>query len=333
MKQNITLKEIASLANVSPATVSRVINQNGRFTKETEQRVKSIIKKYEYSPNQLAKGLRTNHSRIIAVIVPDITNIYFANLILAIQTRLFAKDYPVVIYNTNESKEVEQKCLNYIRAQSVSGVIYINGNEDIEDEFLKTVPTIYIDRAPKKDNLPHAQYVYSQNEYGGYLATKALIECGCRKPAVLTERYGTFVMRQRYEGYKKALKETGIDNIESRVFIPTAISYDAAYKIISDAINDGVEFDGLFCQTDWLASGAIDALLAHNIKVPQQVKVVGFDNIPISYLSHLPFSTIEQKSAMIGHYVADTIIDMIDGINNLDLIKEFPVEYIKRETT
>ena len=105
MKPNISLREIAEKANVSPATVSRVMNKNGRYSKDTEERVLRIIEEYGYSPNQLARGLRLNRGQIVGIIVPDITNEFFSKLIQRIQNRLFEHDYPVVIYNTNESME------------------------------------------------------------------------------------------------------------------------------------------------------------------------------------------------------------------------------------
>jgi len=188
MKPNISLREIAEKANVSPATVSRVMNKNGRYSKDTEERVLRIIEEYGYSPNQLARGLRLNRGQIVGIIVPDITNEFFSKLIQRIQNRLFEHDYPVVIYNTNESMATEKKCLKYLRAQSVSGVVYINGSRSVEGDMLKDIPTVYIDRRPEDSPRPKTRFVSSDNEQGGYLATREMLEQGSRQYTV-DEKY------------------------------------------------------------------------------------------------------------------------------------------------
>ena len=106
--KKITLEEIAHMAGVSIATVSRVINQNGRFSKETEKRVNDIIAKYNYRPNQMARGLRKNRGKVVGIIVPDVTNEFFAKMALEMQNRLLSEDYMAIICNTNESGEIER---------------------------------------------------------------------------------------------------------------------------------------------------------------------------------------------------------------------------------
>jgi LacI family transcriptional regulator len=265
--------------------------------------------------------------------VPDITNEYFSKLIQVIQNRLFDYDYPVAIYNTNESKFTEEKCLRYLSSQSVSGVIYINGNEDLEEDLLNNIPTIYVDREPSGHPRPRTKYVSSDNRNGGRLATKALLDSGCKKIAVMTERSGTYVMTERLLGYTQALKEAGIETDKSLIFRPEAITYDAAIAKIEEKLAEGISFDGIFCQTDWLASGALTAFQKHGLRVPEDVKVVGFDNISISYLCYQPFTTIQQDIGAIGNYLADTMIDMIDDNDHEESVRFFPVSLIRRQTT
>lgn len=333
MKPNISLREIAEKANVSPATVSRVMNKNGRYSKDTEERVLRIIEEYGYSPNQLARGLRLNRGQIVGIIVPDITNEFFSKLIQRIQNRLFEHDYPVVIYNTNESMATEKKCLKYLRAQSVSGVVYINGSRSVEGDMLKDIPTVYIDRRPEDSPRPKTRFVSSDNEQGGYLATREMLEQGSRRVAVITERYGTYVMNERLRGYERALREFGIEPDPRLIIKPRSISYEAAYAATERLIREGTDFDALCCQTDWLASGAIDALRKNGLAVPGRVRVTGFDDISVSYLCYQPFTTVRQDFSAIGDYTADAIVDMISGLGDSEYIKVFPVELIRRQTT
>ena len=336
MRNQISLKEIAELANVSTATVSRVINQNGRFSKDTEDRVVQIIEEYGYQPNELARGLRKSRVKAIAIVVPDMTNEHFAQLVQVIQNELFKNDFYSVIYNTNESAEMEERSLLHIRAQKVSGVIYINGQEELEGGLLNLVPTIYIDREPNLEARKNTVFVASDNEYGGYIATKELIEKGCRRIAVITERAGTYVAMQRLVGFRKACNEYGIKIDESLIFEPDPhkqINFDISYKIVKELCKDSVPMDGLFCETDWLASGALAALLESGVDVPDKVKLVGYDNISISYLCQKPLSTVKQDVDKMGKYASNTLLYMINGEPIKERVKKLPVELVKRQTS
>ena len=182
-KTTYSVKDIADMAGVSVATVSRVINQNGRFSKETEDRVNEVIRKTNYQPNQLARGLRTNRAKTIGVLVPDITNEFFARIILEIQNRFFAEDYITLIFNTNEDEKVEQRQLNAFQSQLVSGLVYVSGNTN--NKLTIDVPIVYIDRKPAFEKADNANYVLieSDNFQGGVLATEELINKGCKNIA------------------------------------------------------------------------------------------------------------------------------------------------------
>lgn len=331
MGRSVSLKEIAGRAGVSPATVSRVMNKNGRYSRETEERVLRIIEECGYSPNQMARGLRMSRNQIIGIIVPDITNEYFAKLIQVVQNTLFDFDYPVAIYNTNESRDTERKCLRYVKAQDVSGVIYINGDSSLEEGQLQDIPTIYVDRAPAEKPRAKVRYVSSDNRDGGRLAAEELMRSGCRSLAVMTEREGTYVMTERLAGYACALEQAGI--APPLVLRPKAITYEAAYEAVLRVLDAGGRFDGIFCQTDWLASGAIAALQSRGVSIPGDVRVVGFDDISISHMCSLPFTTIKQDIDSMGRYLADTIIGMIYGRDESSGTKIFPVSLITRRTT
>lgn len=334
MTKTFSIKEIAKLAGVSPATVSRVLNQNGRYSKKTERKIRKIIKEHNFHPNQMARGLRMNKNQIVGIIVPDITNEFFSSLIREIQMGLFSKDFPIAIYNTNESPEIEKKSLIYLRAQNVSGVVYINGRKELEDNFLDNIPTIYVDREPVSDDRKEAVYISSDNEQGGYLATKELLKKGCRKIATITERAGTYVTEQRLQGYLRALNEFGIQSESTLIFTPKTLTFEDSYELVSDVLRRGVKFDGIFCQTDWLASGALTALNDYGIEIPDKVKLVGFDNISISYLCSQPFSTVKQDVKGIGAYIVDSLMKMISGnFKQIEKIKQFPVELVLRQTT
>lgn len=160
-----------------------------------------------------------------------------------------------------------------------------------------------------------------------------MLEQGSRRVAVITERYGTYVMNERLRGYERALREFGIEPDPRLIIKPRSISYEAAYAATERLIREGTDFDALCCQTDWLASGAIDALRKNGLAVPGRVRVTGFDDISVSYLCYQPFTTVRQDFGAIGDYTADAIVDMISGLGDSEYIKVFPVELIRRQTT
>ena len=153
MKTQVSIKEIARICGVSVATVSRIINQNGRYSEETEKRVRKVIKELNYQPNQIAKGLRTSRTDIIGIIVPDITNEYFAALILAFQKKLFQGGYSCVIFNTDGSREIERQCLNNLAALNISGIISVNGYLDLNELLKRDMPVVYIDKDVPVNNM------------------------------------------------------------------------------------------------------------------------------------------------------------------------------------
>lgn len=171
MSKNITMKEIAQISGVSIATVSRVIHQNGRFSRETEEKVRKVIEENNYNIYSSSKGIWRNQKNNIGIIVPDITNPHFSALILQMQMELFYSGYSTIICNTNESEVLEKKHVDTLKFQNVSGVIIISGNR--YHEALRKLPVIYVDR-PNMGDECDAVVIESDNENGGYIAANEI---------------------------------------------------------------------------------------------------------------------------------------------------------------
>lgn len=191
MEKGKSIKDIARLAGVSTATVSRVINQNGRFSKETEARVRRIIRENEYVPNMSAKGLRTSRTYVVGIIVPDITNPHFSSLVLKLEINLFQRGYSCLICNTNESEKLERKHIQSLSAQNVSAIVLISGTRNYSE--LDTLPVIYVDR-PSRSQKSSGVIIESDNEQGGYLATKELKDVYflCGLDFIILRRYAFY---------------------------------------------------------------------------------------------------------------------------------------------
>lgn len=330
----ITVKDIAQMAGVSVATVSRVINQNGRFSAETERRVRKIIEEYDYQPNQLAKGLRQRHNSAVGIIVPNIANEFFSSMILAMQTKLFESGYASMIYNTNASFDLERQCQALLAAQGVSGVIAVNSLDDVRAALKRSVPTIYVDRFVNKGaDAGKVACISSDNERSGRLAARELLSGGCVSPALIQAREDSPITKIRTQGFVDELRAAGVKLKPELVRSSAVTSFERGYELTCDLIKTGHKFDGVFCQADWLAMGALEALHGRGASVPDDVCVVGHDDISIARFGRPPLTTIRQEPHILGEKAADALLGMMNDETPDQPVTYVPVEIVRREST
>lgn len=333
MKDKISIKDISEMAGVSIATVSRVINENGRYSKETEEKVRKIIKEYNYVPNMIAKGLRTNRMTNIGIIIPDITNEFFVKLAYELEQNLFLYGYGCFLCNTNEDIEMEKKRLEMLKVQNVSGLIYISGGSSDVVETVHDIPTVFIDRTPVTHD--EAQYIMieSDNVQGGYLATKELLDGGCKNIVMLTDKRRLSSQSSRIMGYQKAHEEAGVAFNEKYIVDLDKMDFQTALDRVTKLIDDKVKFDGIFASTDWLALGSYAALTKKDIAVPGQVKIVGYDDISVSEFNALPITTIHQQIDIIGKTAVDYLMKLLENKPVIKNSYRIPVYLVKRQST
>ncbi|WP_416323017.1 LacI family DNA-binding transcriptional regulator [[Clostridium] innocuum] len=321
--------DIARLAQVSTATVSRVLHEKGGYSKETETRVRRVIAECGFQLNKNAQGLRTQKSRNIGVIVPDITNEFFARIIRYLELFFLKHQYSVLICDSHEDIEIEQLHIRNLKEQQVEGIIYISGrNANPIQESAFSIPIVYIDRKPEDVHI----FVYSDNRQGGYLAARELIEKQCRSILFLRDQKKASTIRQRRSGYLEALEEAGIAFQESWE-IMTKSDYASVFKTVTNLLmQKGCFFDGVFATNDNMALACLHALHAQHIQVPDQVKIVGFDNVSISQFCHPALTTITQNTELMAEAAGDALLKRIH--HELDK-QEFiiPVSLCVREST
>lgn len=253
--------DIARLAQVSTATVSRVLHEKGGYSKETETRVRRVIAECGFQLNKNAQGLRTQKSRNIGVIVPDITNEFFARIIRYLELFFLKHQYSVLICDSHEDIEIEQLHIRNLKEQQVEGIIYISGrNANPIQESAFSIPIVYIDRKPEDVHI----FVHSDNRQGGYLAARELIEKQCRSILFLRDQKKASTIRQRRSGYLEALEEAGIAFQESWE-IMTKSDYASVFKTVTNLLmQKGCFFDGVFATNDNMALACLHALHAHS---------------------------------------------------------------------
>jgi Transcriptional regulators len=329
-QKKLSMIDVARLSGVSVATVSRVLNRNGRYSEETEKRVLDIVRQYDYKLNMNAKSLRTNKSQSIGVIVPDITNEFFAKIVRSIENYMVPHHYSVFVCDSNEDEEMENMHIENLISKSVDGIIYISGKSEVRtlsEEY--HIPVVYIDRSPGNASL----MVQSDNVLGGFLATEELIRGGCSRIMMLRDYRWLSPVRQRYAGYKKAQEKYGIPVYEE-LQVNVNVDYASAKKKMCEVLDSGLKFDGIFASNDIIALGALHALLEHGIKVPGRIKLVGFDDISLSEFCDPPITTVTQNTDRMGKRSAQTLLKLMKdeniGSSNQIII---PVSLHKRGTT
>lgn len=319
-----TIKDVAKLAHVSVATVSRVINKKGYVNETTKELVFEAIKELQYVPNELARSLFKKQSRIIGIIVPHLTSYYFAELLEVIEDITVKHNYRLMVCNSQDNKERETKYLQVFQQYNIDGIIMISNTTRIQDYKSLNIPIIAIDHKLTED-IPS---VTSNNTMGGRLAAQKLVDCGCKKiihfrgPSILLP------VQDRTNGFKSVLEKQKIYNF----------SFDLDFKNpsqedIQNVINSNLDCDGIFCDSDIIALNVIQCLKKANKRVPEDVQVIGFDNIELSRIISPKLTTISQSTQKIGQYAVDTLVRLMnhEPIDKTHI--QIDVTLITRETT
>lgn len=318
------IKDVAKLANVSVATVSRVINNKGYVHEETRKLVEDAIKKLNYIPNEFARSLYKKVSKTIGVILPHLNNSFYYHVLEGIEEVAFNTGYKVMICNSHEDDEREEEYIRQFVKYNIDGLITGSNSNLIHKYKELNIPIVSIDRIIDKD-IPS---VTSDNIGGGYIAAKKLISSGCknlvhfRGPSIL------LTVQERTRGYDKCLEEHGLFSWQvDLAFI------DPDANIIRNFLENHPEIDGVFCDSDIIASIVVSELHKLNKKVPDDVQVIGYDNTLLAELFSPKLSTISQRMFDIGEEAMYSLSKLINGENDFEHHKLIPVDFVERETT
>lgn len=319
-----TIKDVAKKAHVSVATVSRVINQKGYVNEETKQMVLQAIEELNYVPNELARSLFQKKSHIVAVMMPHLTSYYFSDLLEVIEDETINANYRLMICNSKDDPAKESKYLKIFDQYNVDGIILISNTNRIEDYLALNIPMIEIDHN-LSDAIPS---ITSNNFMGGKLAAEKLVNSGCKKIIHFRGPSGLVTVQDRTTGFQSVLKENNIK----------CFTYDLAFlspdpKDIENKILAHLDADGIFCDSDVIAILAIQALKRAGRKIPEDVQVIGFDNIQLASMFEPKITTIEQSTSSIGKAALKSIMRLING-EELDYFHQtIDVKLIERDTT
>jgi LacI family transcriptional regulator len=308
----ITIKDIAERAGVSYATVSRALNGRSDVSPQTRIHVLELAKELGYQPNAIARSLVNRKSEMIALIVPDVSNPFFADITMTVNKAAEEAGYTVVVCNTGWDSAKEQEKLRIMVEQRVDGII------------LKPVSEINPDRL-RDLNVPlvlfwHAQpdqmsYVEVDHEAGAKLAVRHLVGRGYRKIAYLGGKLSSPANTIRMDAYKKTLTDAGIE-VREDLINNGGFSLESGYQRIASMFRLANPPDAVFCGNDIIALGVLQYVRDHGINVPRDFGIIGFDDISYASLPQVRLSTISQPRDKLGRQAFDALLAEMEAWPN-----------------
>ncbi|MFP3419304.1 LacI family DNA-binding transcriptional regulator [Bacillus sp. SIMBA_154] len=319
-----TIKDVAKAAQVSVATVSRVLNDTGYVHTDTKTRVTQAMQELNYFPNEVARSLFNRESRLIGLILPDITNPFFPQLARGVEDEIHAHGFRLLFGNSDEDREKEMAYLQTFKQNQVVGVIAVT-NEPESDMYNDDLPVVFLDRT-----VPNAPSVFADAATGGKMAAMELIKRGSRQITLLKGPSHLQTARQRFKGALDILTEKGVD---FHVMSNASFSFQEARKSAKALFQLYPETDGIIASNDIVATAVIHEALRIGKAIPDEVQIIGFDDIPQSELLFPSLSTIRQPAYDMGKEAAKLLIKFIQKQPIDQPVIQMPVSFIERETT
>ncbi|MBY0116640.1 LacI family DNA-binding transcriptional regulator [Paenibacillus sp. FSL L8-0435] len=320
-----TIKDVAQLAGVSVATVSRVINDRGYVHADTRKKVEDAVKALNFSPNEVARSLYKRKSKLIGLLLPDIANPYFPQLARGVEDRMQEQDYRLIFGNSDEDERKEQDYIQTFIQNNVVGVISsTNYPHSSIYEKLK-IPVVFLDRT----SLDRPS-VYADGREGGRLAAREIIKRGSRRITVMQGPSQIRPAQDRFEGAIEVIRDAGLDY---KVIQTTSFSINEAGVWAEELFRKYADTDGVIASNDIAAMAVLHEASRIGRKVPDDVQVIGFDDIPMSRLLSPALSTIHQPAYEMGREAAGLLIQLVEqaAIENKNI--QLPVSFIERGTT
>ncbi|APX73229.1 LacI family DNA-binding transcriptional regulator [Companilactobacillus allii] len=322
------LEDIAKLAEVSPTTVSRVINNYGSLSEKTKNKVFTAMKELNYQPNSLARSLKGKSSKIIGVIFPGVSNPFFGQMVETIENQLFDRGYKIILCNAGKNKEKERAYLRMLIANQVDGIIAGSHNLEIEEYQQVGLPIISFDRY-LSENIP---IVSSDNFQGGKIAAEVLLASGSKNIQMISgANQPNSPTNRRLVGFKEVIEDNNLK------FGLTEIKYNASPNIKGMKIKEVLSnnsVDGIFCTDDLTSLLVFQQAHQLGLRIPEDIRLIGYDGTSFIQEFHPELATIEQPINDIVTLMIDLLLQRIkDPDCNLQQNYVLPVKAIAGETS
>ena len=326
-----TIRDIAKFAKVSVSTVSRVLNQKPDVNAETKKRVNEAIDVLGYSPNIVARGLVLKKSNVIGFIVPDIMNPSFPELARGLVSRARSLGYSVMFFDTNHDKKVEKEAVRLLQSKQVDGIVLSfnqTNYEELENLKKKKFPVVQI---YKKSADPAISTIALDNEGSGYKAVKYLLDQGHRRIGHITTGVYSQSGSERLAGYNRALEEAGL-SVDPQLIAVGENCAEAGTDCMRQLLSLEEPPTAVFASHDVMAIGAYDAIYEAGLKIPDDISVVGHDNLPLSRLVHPKLTTVDTFKDRLGQAGIDLLVEEIETGRPLNRVEVFSTELVIRDS-
>jgi DNA-binding LacI/PurR family transcriptional regulator len=320
------MRDVAKKAGVSVATVSAVINSQTTkipISEKTRAKVSEAVKKMNYYVNDQARSLRNGKSNAIGVVVSDITQPFSAEMVRVVEQEVNNRDYHFLLSDIQNNRETEKFYLGLFMQKKVDGILFVGATNELEDEGILMlvehgIPIVLTEREVEQHNVP---CILVDNIKGGYLAVEHLIKQGHKSIGHITGPRGNIITYQRKEGYHRAMNKYGL-SCPDEFIVDGGFSLESGYRAMEELLGRANVPRAVFTFNDMLALGAVRAIRDRKLRVPQDVAVVGFDDIPMAAYSEPPLSTVRQPILKMGKEGTNLLLDILDG--------EYPKDYYKK---
>jgi len=327
-----TITDVAKMAGVSITTVSHVINKTRFVSEELVERVNAAIDGLNYQPSALARSLRTKTSGTIGIVIPDNTNPFFAEVVRGIEDFYFEHGYSVFLCNSDGDSDKEYHHLKLLREKNVDGLILVSAGDDRDSQELLeegTIPSVIIDR--EVNNL-HTDSVLIDNFRGGYEATLHLIELGHKRIGCITGPSQVTPSGQRLKGYVKALGDNGI-SFDENLIVTGDFKSQSGHKGLKQLMQNRPSPTAIFACNDLMAIGALAASREIGLEIPEQLSLIGFDDITLASMVVPKLTTVAQPKRDLGETGAKLLFQQITKDKKQEAVVLLQPNLVIRDST
>jgi LacI family transcriptional regulator len=298
-----TIQDVAKQARVSIATVSRVLNGTAYVNEEVTARVRAAIEELQYQPSRAARTLRRNHSTIIGLLITDIQNPFFTALVRGVEDMVQRNGYSLILCNSDENPRKEQQYIEVLCSEKIAGAIVAPTREGagVLQRFREQqIPVVAVDRRVRDGQ---TDAVLVDNRKGAREAVLHLIANGYRRIGMITGPKSTTTGRERLEGYREALQEANLPQDPALERIGS-FKTESGQRLVNELLDLKEPIDALFAANNLMTMGALEALHERNLRIPEDIAVVGFDEMPWAALSSISLTTVNQPIYELGSTAA-----------------------------
>lgn len=324
-----TIYEVSKLAGVSLATVSRVMNDSDKVRAKTRQKVEAAMKALDYRPNSIAQSLASNRSNSVGVLVPELHGPFFGTMLSSIELELRNEGKHVIITPGHSDAEREKEGIDFLISRGCDALILFVFS--ISDDSIKSLRDASIPIVVIGHLIPGMEddCISLNNENGGYIAAKSLIDSGHRELACISGPLWKSDSQERLAGYKRALAESGL-TFDPLLLVEGDYEEASGRDGMEQLLQKNIPFTGLVCANDEMAAGAIWVAREHGMNIPDDLSVIGFDNVFFTRYMHPQLSTIGYPIDTMGQMAARCVLRDVYAKTDLDIQLYFEPELVRR---